>query len=104
MALQAAWVCDDEEEVEAAKKCRLRTVDFVTAARGAGLAFCDEKPVEHLVLADAMRRAGLFEGALAECVLGLDLAPEDGLRKALLLESSLAKAGDEACHSIEAAW
>ena len=65
-AIEAAWVCDDENAHEAAVRCRLRAVERLRESEADGDALYDDPFTEYAVIVDLLRRAGRFEDAVEE--------------------------------------
>ena len=106
--IEAAWACDDAEATERGRACRLRAAEMMAAAFESGQAA--DSPVSHGVRADLLRRAGLFEEALAavedaEAVLPEDFSPHS-LQTWVVLTyiRELAGAEDDEPHTIEDAF
>ncbi|GAB4197801.1 MAG: hypothetical protein OHK0022_16400 [Roseiflexaceae bacterium] len=98
--LRAAWVCDDNEQREAAVNCRRRAVDTLLHARAQGETFIEGVGSEEALLADLLRRSGQFERAAATCQDGLARDPEPPLRQILLFQQARALAEDGACYTM----
>lgn len=64
-AKNAAWVCDDLDEYNAAKKCRLRAVYIINKAEKEGLLdqISDQDGYSVYMKVELLRRAGLFDEA-----------------------------------------
>lgn len=100
MAIEAAWVCDDENAVEAARRCRLRAVELLRESRATGDALHPDSQTESAVLVDLLRRAGRFDEAVAEA--DDSVAEAKGEPAAVLAFSrSLALAGDSSVYTVE---
>ena len=56
-ALQAAWVCDDENAASASVDCRRRAATLFCAAREKQVSFAEQAGAEDAILADVFRRA-----------------------------------------------
>ena len=102
-ALQAAWVCDDENAAGASVDCRHRAATLFCAAREQQVLFAEQAGAEEAILADVFRRAR--EHARVECVCqeGLARQPEEVIRQILKYEIALAEQQDDTCHTIEEA-
>jgi hypothetical protein len=106
--IEAAWACDDAEATERGRACRLRAAEMMAAAFESGQAA--DSPVSHGVRADLLRRAGLFEEALAAVEDALAVLPEDfsphSLQTWVVLTyiRELAGAEDDEPHTIEDAF
>lgn len=100
-ALQAAWVCDDAGDDNAASRCRSRAIELWQRGKQAGQLFSDDMATEFALVTDVYRRLGEFENATITCAEGLDLediqpAVETMLRK----QMTLIHARDRAAHSM----
>ena len=58
--LNAAWVCDDEEEILQVEHCRQTTIRNFLQAREARRSFSLDPGTEEVLLADLYRRTGQF--------------------------------------------
>jgi hypothetical protein len=89
-ALHAAWACDDENAVDAARDCRRTAIQYWQRGKQTGQVFCDDLPSEFALITDIYRRIGEFEHATVTASEGLDLddlppALEAVLRRQLVL-------------------
>jgi hypothetical protein len=99
--IEAAWVCDDEEATEAARRCRLRAVSLVYECEAEGDELFSDPYADHAVIIDLLRRAGRFEEAVRQA--DADLAEAEGEIVALLgFSRSLATAGDAGVYTTDA--
>ncbi len=94
--LRAAWVCDDGEEEENARKCRLLSLPLVSKLIGDDR---EDRDTLRLVKADVMRRAGLFS-QLKEQYASVRFG-EELLDQILAFELSLAGKEDAACYTVD---
>jgi len=106
--MEAAWACDDAEAAERARFCRLRAAEMLAAAFESGQAAVDD-PVVHGVRAELLRRARVFEEALAAVEDALAVLPEGTERSfrtwlVLAFIRTLAWAEDDAPHTVEDAF
>ncbi len=99
MSLNAAWVCDDYDEREHAISCRKKAGELLRKAMDMHQRFMEELYEEHLLLADIFRRAGEFLDAMNECKKGMELAPPEIIKKALVFEEELIKMEDTVRHN-----
>jgi hypothetical protein len=68
-AIEAAWVCDDEDLPGAATRCRLRAMELLRGSKPGSL--YSDKSTEYAVIVDLLRRAGRFEDAIAQADVAL---------------------------------
>jgi hypothetical protein len=99
-AVQAAWVCDDADEPEHARRCRLRAVELVDECHAEGDAVFQDGFADYALLVDLHRRAGRFEDAVRQAEIELDGA-EEYLVEMLSFARALALAGDPDAHTID---
>ena len=100
-ALQAAWICDDAGDENAASRCRMHAIELWQRGKQAGQLFSDDMATEFALVTDVYRRIGEFEDATVACAEGLDLedippSVEAMLRKQL----TLIQTRDRAAHSM----
>ena len=100
-ALQAAWVCDDAGDDDAASRCRTRAIELWQRGKQSGQLFSNDMATEFALVTDVYRRLGDFERATVACAEGLDLedippSVETMLRRQLTLIQSR----DRAAHSM----
>jgi hypothetical protein len=86
--LHAAWVCDDEEHMEAAVQARDLAIDYWRKAKKAGQDFGDPG-LEGVLITDLLRRMSRFEDALINCAQALDEAGDDDSQLPPLFEHLL---------------
>ncbi|MHB9032707.1 MAG: hypothetical protein ACYC6L_06635 [Anaerolineae bacterium] len=110
-ALSAAWVCDDVR-TKAAPFCRLRAVTYWRQALAEGKPFYSEpgstdgdddaeaRGLQHVVMADVLRRSAQFPMALTECESALAVEQPPVVRALLEIELKLVKVFDVACHNL----
>ena len=99
--LYAAWQCDDAEASDEAGLARVRAANLFTRARDAGVPLAEDPGAGEAILADAYRRAGRHEQAIAECDRGIEADAVDVIRVVLDCERALARRGDTACYTLE---
>ena len=100
--LNAAWVCDDEDEIVAAEHCRQRAIRNFLQAREAKRSFSLDIGTEEVLLADLYRRTGQFVKARHIAQQGLDLDPTDLITSLLRFELMLLDQEDRGRHSVSA--
>jgi tetratricopeptide (TPR) repeat protein len=92
--LEAAWDCDDEQNLTGSAYCRLRAIELfekLPAPRSASI---------QAVLADLYRRTEQFQLASAACQQGLEAGPDSLLKKVLKYQSKWIEDEDAGCHSL----
>ncbi len=62
-SLKAAWACDDQDNNDGAKRCRLRAVEMFKRAMDSGKKFSGYFGNDDVILTDLLRRAERFEEA-----------------------------------------
>lgn len=104
-SLRAAWACDDTGDESAAVQCRLRAANLLQKARQVHQTFASQSGAEEALLADILRRAGQFDGAIQICDAGL--AKESALQPVIVdildLQKRLIRKADTACHQVREA-
>jgi tetratricopeptide (TPR) repeat protein len=100
--LNAAWICDDEEETFQAEHCRQRAIRNFLQAREAKRSFSLDIGTEEVLLADLYRRTGQFAKARRIGQQGLELDPDDLITSLLRFEQMLADQEDRGRHSVNA--
>jgi hypothetical protein len=101
-ALHAAWDCDDANDPERARQCRMRAIELWKQAKRSGAEFMETLVEEFAVVTDVCRRAGLFEESRQAALEGLDsdgLPPE--LEAVLRRQLVYISTRDVGCHSME---
>ena len=98
--LRAAWVCDDADEADAARRCRERALHWWYCAEVNKQAIAEEFSSTQLLLADVLRRVAAFEPARERCTRGLSGRPDEPVRSLLEYELELISREDVAAHSI----
>ena len=93
--LKAAWIFDDLQEADYAKRARIKALQYLT--------FYVEQ-TENLDLAvlcvDLQRRIGDFTGAIETAQQLIDYGAEAFLAKILELEKKLSQNNDSTCHNV----
>jgi len=100
--LNAAWVCDDEDEINQAEHCRQKAIRNFLQARDEKRPFSLDVGTEEVLLADLYRRTGQFAKAKHISQQGLGLDPNDLIRSLLRFEIMLADQEDRGRHSVNA--
>ena len=63
-AIQASWICDDEENLEASKNCRKQALSLIEKAGSYEKLLSDQVGSSELIAIDLMRRVGMFSKGL----------------------------------------
>ena len=100
--LNAAWVCDDEDETFQAEHCRQRAIRNFLQAREVKRSFSLDIGTEEVLLADLYRRTGQFAKAKHISQQGVELEPNDLIISLLRFEIMLAEQEDRGRHSVGA--
>ena len=98
-AIEAAWVCDDEDLPGAATQCRLRAIQLLPGPGAQGDSLYSDPSTEYAVIVDLLRRAGRFEDAVAQADAAL-AAAEGEFAAVLAFSRSLALAGDAGAYTV----
>ncbi len=102
LALNAAWVCDDEGDESGAVMNRVRAAELLERAGIAGAPDRENAIEQSALRADIVRRAGRFREAAA--IAEGALADADGIVASVLaFEVALARGGDDGAHRVEEA-
>jgi hypothetical protein len=101
--IHAAWICDDEQNNEAAKNCRKKAVAIIDKASSQTKKIADQAGASELITIDLMRRSGMFESALelAELVKKSDI--ENIIIQIIEFEITLIQLKDTESHTISEA-
>lgn len=100
-ALDAAWVCDDEENLNGMIDSRKYAAYLIKKIHTKGLSLSYEKGIDELVLSDILRRIGNFEDAQRVIKSGQKNTTDSLLLKALFFENDLCEKRDIQCYSFE---
>lgn len=100
-AVHAAWVCDDNQAGKGSDSCRRRAITLFRIAQAHEIRFSTNENVEAIILADLLRRCGMFDDAVAVCKEILAENPEITFKRILLVQLGLAKKRDRARHSVD---
>jgi hypothetical protein len=63
-AIHAAWICDDNNNIESSTKCRKQAIALIEKANNHGQIFIDQAGANEAITIDLMRRSGLYQQAL----------------------------------------
>ena len=102
-AIEAAWVCDDENATMRAVRCRLQAVERLRESEADGDALYDDASTQYAVIVDLLRRAGRFEEAVEQADAALGEA-EGEVAAVLAFSRSLALACDAGRYTVEDAF
>jgi len=97
LSLQAAWICDSNEKIEAARKCRERTIMLIQRWQEKQKN-AKEKKLESILMVDLYRRVGRLEEAQKLCYETLKTKSKN-LKKFLKYEKKLISDKDTARHN-----
>lgn len=101
-AVQAAWVCDDDDEANSkAKTSRQRAVGLFEQARRNGIGFAESSGAEDAIMADLLIRSGDFEKVEALCNQSLNKEQEEFVEQILKFQLYLSRNKDAKCYTIE---
>lgn len=63
-AIHAAWICDDNNNIESSTKCRKQAIALIEKANNHGQIFIDQAGANEAIIIDLMRRSGMHQQAL----------------------------------------
>ncbi|MBP7882010.1 MAG: DUF2225 domain-containing protein [Candidatus Methylopumilus sp.] len=63
-AIHAAWICDDNNNIESSIKCRKQAIALIEKANNHGQIFIDQVGANEAIIIDLMRRSGMHQQAL----------------------------------------
>ncbi len=99
-AIHAAWICDDAKSDAAARDCRLRAVSMIEKGKEVSQTIADHPGTSEAITVDLMRRAGMFQEAvaLAEKTVTRDI--EEIIKQVLTFEIELIAKKDIEAHTV----
>jgi len=97
-SIHAAWVCDDDNLIRGAKKCRLRAIDLLRRAIQEGKDFSKQIGGEEALLVDLLRRSKQFKEAQSTYNVGMEKKPGKYIQDILLFQQRLITQTDATCH------
>ena len=102
-AIHAAWICDDEGNVEGSKSCRVQAISMIEQANLHSQQIANQDGASEAITIDLMRRAGLFQQALklAENIKEKDI--EGIIMQVVEYEVALIQSKDIDSHTISEA-
>ncbi len=101
--IHAAWICDDEQNNEAAKNCRKKAVTIIDKANSQSNKIADQAGASELITIDLMRRSGMFEAALELAELTKKDDIENIIIQIIEFEITLIQLKDTESHTISEA-
>jgi hypothetical protein len=99
-AIEASWVCDDAEDDNAARRCRMRAIELLYECIAEGDEIFPDVCADHAVLVDLLRRVARFDDAISLAETDLSDA-EDLVAAVLAFSRSLALRADTARYSVD---
>ncbi|CAF0960319.1 unnamed protein product [Didymodactylos carnosus] len=107
-SLRGAWVCDDSINDDAARKCRLRTLELIDKCLEDGKTLGEQVAITECIQVDILRRIGEFDRALTIISTVLSIAlillqkpePEEVIVKMLKFQRRLIEANDKRDYTI----
>ncbi len=63
-AIHAAWICDDENNLESSVRCRKQAIILIEKANNQEQKIADQTGASEAITIDLMRRSGMFQEAL----------------------------------------
>lgn len=93
--LKAAWIFDDSQEIDYAKRARVKALQYLTI-------FVEETENMNLAVlcVDLQRRTGDFLGAIETAQQLIDYGAEEFLTRILKFEKKLSQNNDSTCHNV----
>ena len=99
-SIHAAWICDDDNLVRGAKKCRQRALDLLRRAMQEEQDIGNQIAAEEALMVDLLRRSRQFTEAQSTCNEGLGKQPGKYIQDILLFQQKLIAKSDANCHCI----
>ncbi len=99
-AIHAAWICDDENNLESSVRCRKQAITLIKKANDQEQKIADQTGASEAINIDLMRRSGMYQEALelSEFVKAKDI--EEIIRQVILYEEELIIKKDITAHTI----
>ena len=101
MHIQASWICDDEKDAKAAKKCRDKAIEMILIGQALSQYLSDQAGASEAITIDLMRRAGCFQEAIALARETSATAIDDVIKKIIRYEVGLIDDEDVDAHTID---
>ncbi len=100
-AISAAWICDDYENEQESRRCRIQGLSMIKNAEANSQEFAEEPGAAQAVTIDIMRRAGMFEGAMKLAKKSLQAGDMPGIIKDVIkFEMELIGSKDTGLHTV----
>ena len=99
-AIHAAWICDDENNYEGSKECRIEAISMIEKAEERSEKLADQAGASEAITIDLMRRAGIFDKALALVEETKEKDVEEILTMVILFEEKLLLSEDIDAHTV----
>jgi hypothetical protein len=102
-AIHAAWICDDKDNSEASKECRIKAISLIEKAESHSQTIANQTGASEAITIDLMRRTGMLQKALelVENTKAKDI--EDVIRKVITFEETLIRNKDNRRHTVSEA-
>ena len=102
-AIHAAWICDDENNLEASAKCRKQAVNLIEKAKNHGQTIADQAGASEAITIDLMRRSGMHQEALELSATMKTENIEEIIMQVIMFEEALIAKADITAHTISEA-
>ena len=100
-AIEAAWICDDKDNTDSAKKCREEALLLIEKGRSNKQFLSKQKGASEAINIDLLRRTGRFEEAFELVQKTKTMELEEILKQIIEFEEELIRSGDVAVHTID---
>jgi hypothetical protein len=100
-AIRAAWICDDNKDLESSTTCRIKAIALIEKANSHGQLLLDQLGANETITIDLMRRSGLHQQALAlsQSIQKQDI--DDIIRQIVQYQELLIAKSDNDAHTID---
>ena len=102
-AIHAAWICDDEYDLEASISCREKAISLINQANSHSQNIAKQAGVSEVITIDLLRRAGKFQHALELIGKAKVSDIEEIILQVLEYQKSLIENSDTSVHTISEA-
>ncbi len=99
--IEAAWICDDEDNIDSAKKCREEALMLIEKGHSNKQFLSEQKGASEAISIDLFRRTGRFEEAFELVQKTKTMELEEILCQILEFEEELIRSGDIDVHTID---
>ena len=99
-AIHAAWICDDENNHDVSTECRKEAISMIKKGEERSEKLADQAGASEAITIDLMRRAGIFEEALAMVEETKTMDVEEIITKVILFEEKLLFSEDIDAHTV----